>query len=170
VTATDSPALIRALSEAGVEFIIVGGVAATIHGSAHVTWDLDVVYRRTPMNISRLAAALEPLHPYLRGAPDGLPFRFNPATISRGLNFTLTTALGDLDLLGEVAGGGTYEQLVADAETASLEGYDVRCVPLRTLIALKRAAGRPKDLNMIAELEALLDESERHASIDRGSD
>lgn len=156
--ATDFPALIAVLAEGEVEFIVIGGVAATIHGSAHITVDLDLLYRRTPENIERLAAALVPIRPYLRGAPEGLPFRFDAATISRGLNFTLETTLGDLDVLGEVAGGGTYENVLPDADTALLEGCQFRCVSLGRLIALKRAAGRPKDLNVIAELEALLDE------------
>jgi hypothetical protein len=73
MTKTDFPGLISLLSKGGVEFIIVGGVAATIHGSAHITYDLDIVYRRTPENIDRLASTLRPIQPYLRGAPDGLP-------------------------------------------------------------------------------------------------
>jgi hypothetical protein len=161
VIATDFPALIERLAAGHVEFIVIGGVAATIHGSAHTTVDLDALYRRTSENIERLSAALAPIRPYLRGAPEGLPFTFDAATITRGLNFTLTTTLGDIDLLGEVAGGGTYDRLATEAETASLAGHSFRCVSLRRLIALKRAAGRPKDLNIIAELEALLEERER---------
>jgi len=161
VTDTDFPALITLLTEGGVEFIIIGGVAATIHGSAHITVDLDLLYRRTPENIENLAAALAPIRPYLRGAPEGLPFRLDAATMHRGLNFTLQTTLGDLDLLGEVAGGGTYDRVLPEAETALLDGRQFRCVSLRRLIAMKRAAGRPKDLNVIAELEALLEERER---------
>ncbi len=161
MSATDFPALIKLLAEEGVEFIVIGGVAATIHGSAHITVDLDVLYRRTRGNIERLAVALAPILPYLRGAPEGLPFRFDAATIERGLNFTLQTTLGDVDLLGEVTGGGGYDQLAPEAETVTLEGLHFRCVSLRRLIALKRAAGRPKDLNIIAELEALLEDRER---------
>src|SRR5439155_2175725 len=106
---TDFARLLQALVSGGVEFIIIGGVAATAHGSAHVTTDLDIVYRRTPENISRLTTALSPLQPYLRGAPRGLPFHLDAATIGRGLNFTLVTEAGDIDLIGEAAGGGTYE-------------------------------------------------------------
>ncbi len=81
----------RALQEmhrGGVEFIVVGGVAATIHGSARVTQDLDIVYARTPENVARLAASLAPHAPYLRGVPPGLPFRWDAETIRRVLNFT----------------------------------------------------------------------------------
>ncbi|MBI2187236.1 MAG: hypothetical protein HYU37_08970 [Acidobacteria bacterium] len=158
---TDFPALIRLLAAAEIEFIVIGGVAAAIHGSAHVTWDLDVVYRRTPENMQKLARALQPINPYLRGAPPGLPFRLDAATLARGLNFTLTTTLGDLDLLGEVAGGGSYERLEPEVDTMTIEGHQVRCVSLPRLIALKRAAGRPRDNDMIAGLEALLEERER---------
>jgi len=91
VTATDFPALIRRLSTGGIEFIVVGGVAGAIHGAAHVTYDIDIVYRRTADNMSRLAAALAPVHPYLRGAPPGLPFTLDAPTLGRGLNFTLAT-------------------------------------------------------------------------------
>ena len=160
----DFPAAITLLASGGVEFIVVGGVAATIHGSAHITYDLDIVYRRTPENIEKLALTLEPVRPYLRGAPQGLPFRLDPATISRGLNFTLSTALGDLDLLGEATGAGTYENLLADTVVGTLDGVEFRCVSLRRLILLKRAAGRPKDLNILGELEALLEEQNRGAS------
>jgi len=151
----DFARLLRALSDAKTEFIVIGGFAATAHGSAHVTVDLDVVYRRTPENIARLAAALAPLRPYLRGAPEGLPFRFDPETIQRGLNFTLATEAGDIDTLGEAAGGGTYEALLSRSEVRSLLGLECRFVDLTTLIHLKRAAGRPKDLERVAELELL---------------
>jgi hypothetical protein len=75
----------------------VRGLAATIHGAARATYDVDVVYARTPENLSRIVAALAPLRPYLRGAPAGLPFTWDIETLSKGLNFTLTTTAGDLD-------------------------------------------------------------------------
>src|SRR5262249_42326332 len=130
-------------------------------GSAHVTVDLDVVYGRSEENIGRLASALAPLSPYLRGAPRGLPFVFDPETIKRGLNFTLTTSAGDLDVLGEATGAGTYAALLAPSEIRDVFGMQVRFVDLPTLIQLKRAAGRPKDLERIAELEAIADERGR---------
>jgi predicted nucleotidyltransferase len=149
---------LQELHRAGVEFVIVGGIAATIHGSARVTQDLDIVYARTPENIARLAAALAPHRPYLRGAPPGLPFRWDAETIRRGLNFTLTTTLGDVDLLGEIVGGGTYADLLPYSQIIKVSGADYRCLSLARLIHVKRAAGRPKDLDAIAELEALREE------------
>ena len=155
---TDFPRLLAVLKGSGVEFIIIGGFAATAHGSAHVTVDLDVVYRRTAENMAHLATALEPLQPYLRGAPPGLPFRFDVDTIQRGLNFTLTTNAGDLDLLGEATGGGTYDALLSHSQVREVLGLECRFVNLETLIHLKRAAGRPKDIERIAELEILQQE------------
>src|SRR5687768_15715314 len=99
-------ALLRALTEREVRFIIIGGVAATIHGSARHTRDIDFVYSRDDENIRRIVTALVPYAPYLRGAPAGLPFRWDAATIRGGLNFTLTTSVSDVDFLGEVVGGG----------------------------------------------------------------
>jgi hypothetical protein len=151
---------IRVLSTAGVEYIIVGGVAGNLHGALRTTLDLDVVYSRAPRNIEKLVAALAPYQPYLRGAPAGLPFVFDQATVERGLNFTLVTTLGDLDLLGEVTGGGHFENLKRDAEAIDIEGLSCWVVSLPTLIALKRAAGRGKDREALAELEALLEERE----------
>ena len=152
---------VRVLSAARVEFIIVGGVAAGLHGALRTTLDLDVVYSRHPENVARLVAALKPYEPYLRGAPPGLPFRLDEQTIARGLNFTLTTTLGDLDLLGDIAGGGTFADLQRSAEIVELEGFQCLLVSLPTLIALKRAAGRGKDREALAELEALLEERDR---------
>lgn len=153
--------LLQLLTKEQVRFIVIGGGAASLHGSARATFDLDVVYARDPENVQRLAAALQPYQPYLRGAPPGLPFRWDEATIRAGLNFTLTTTLGDLDLLGEVAGGGTYEQVLP--HSVELDDFDTRCrfVTLEMLIRMKRAAGRPKDLEVIAELQALLEERQK---------
>jgi hypothetical protein len=154
---TDFKALLRALSEGGVEFILVGGVAATVHGSSRLTVDVDVAYARDRGNVERLVLALTPYHPYLRGAPPGLPFRWDAATILRGLNFTLTTDVGDLDLLGEVTGGGGYEALLPHSLSIRVFGVECRCLTLGRLIEVKRAAGRPKDFEAIAELEAIRD-------------
>jgi predicted nucleotidyltransferase len=157
---TDFAALLRTLARHGVEFILVGGVAAVAHGSARLTQDLDVVYRRDPQNHKRLVAALAPLDPYLRGAPPGLPFRWDARTIEAGLNFTLKTALGDIDLLGEITGGGSYDDLAAHCITIRVFGIECRCLDLPALIRVKRAAGRPKDLEAVAELEALAEEQD----------
>ena len=159
--AADFAGLLQALAAAGVEFIVVGGIAGAAHGLARATYDLDVVYERSPGNLGRMVAAVAPLDPYLRGAPPGLPFRLDLETLQRGLNFTLTTRLGDLDLLGEITGGGGYAQLLDGSLEAQLFDVSCRFLGLDQLIKVKRAAGRPKDLEAIAELEVLRDERDR---------
>ena len=159
----DFPQLIQLLSNSGVEFIIVGGLAATAHGAARSTSDLDVVYKRSDDNLEHLVEGLRPIKPYLRGVPQGLPFVWDQRTLKSGLNFTLTTDLGDIDLLGEVAGGGRFEELLPYSVELHLFGVACYCVGLERLIHLKRAAGRPKDLEAIAELEAILEERNRNS-------
>ena len=158
---TDFATLLRTLGDHRVECILVGGAAATVHGSARLTLDVDVVYQRTPDNLARLVNALAPHAPRLRGAPPDLPFVWDAETLDRGLNFTLATTLGPIDLLGEVAGGGTYERLLPDSEEVTAFGVTCRCVTLERLIHLKRSAGRVKDLEAIAELEVLREERRR---------
>ncbi|MGI8744033.1 MAG: hypothetical protein ACR2NN_15950 [Bryobacteraceae bacterium] len=155
---TDFGGLLRMLVERNVEFIVIGGVAAALRGSPRATFDVDVVYGRSLRNIGNLVAALGGLSPYLRGAPPGLPFRWDTETLRRGLNFTLKTSLGDIDLLGEVTGGGGYQDLLP--YTTELEAFGCRCLvlDLEKLIQVKRAAGRPKDFEAIAELEAIREE------------
>ena len=156
---TDYGRLLRTLADADVEFIVVGGVAATAHGSVRFTQDVDIVYGRSKENIDRLVAALKPLKPYLRGAPPGLPFDWSTATIRAGLNFTLVTSAGWLDLLGEITGGGPYEDVFPHATLRDLFGRPIRVLDLDWLIRVKRAAGRPKDLDALAELEALREDT-----------
>ena len=150
--------LLPLLVNGGVGFILIGGVAGNVLGSARLTFDVDIVYDRSKANLEKISKFLKPISPYLRGAPPGLPFTLDVPTLRHGLNFTLTTKLGDLDLLGEVVGGGGYRELLP--RTFIVEAFDVkfRCVDLPTLIKLKRAAGRPKDLESIADLQALLEE------------
>jgi hypothetical protein len=143
-----------------VAFIVVGGAAAIAHGSVRLTSDLDIVYQRTPANIDRLVAALVEHQPYLRGAPPGLPFRLDKATRSRGLNFTLVSSLGDIDLLGEIPGGSNYQDLLPGSIELSVFAMRCRCLSLAQLIRAKRAAGRPRDLDVLAELEAIQEEGE----------
>jgi predicted nucleotidyltransferase len=153
--------LLAALTKAGVEFIIVGGVAARAHGSSRLTDDIDISYARTTENLARVVKALAPLEPYPRGAPAGLPFEWSVARLRAGMNFTLTTSAGAIDLLGEITGGGQYSDLLPHALTITIFGRDVQLLDLPWLIRVKRAAGRSKDFEVIAELEALQEEIRR---------
>ncbi len=158
---TDFYQLIPVLAKGSVDFIIIGGVAASLHGAARLTKDLDIVYRRTRENVSHLVTAFAPYHPYPRGAPPGLPFRWDEQTIRNGLNFTLATTLGPIDLLGEITGGGNYDDLLPHTVRLHIFGVECLCLELERLIEVKRAAGRPKDFEAIAELEAILEERKK---------
>lgn len=160
---TDFQQLLQTLAAARVEYIVVGGVAAAAHGSARSTQDLDIVYRRSDENLEKLVAALSPLNPYPREAPPGLPFRWDVRTLRMGLNFTLSTSLGWIDTLGEITGCGDYEALAPYSLNVHVFGVECSCITLERLIDAKRAAARRKDFEVLAELEALLEERDRPA-------
>lgn len=149
--------LLTLLIEADVKFILIGGVAAMAMGSTRATFDLDVVYDRSNENLDRIVGALASHSPYLRGAPAGLPFKFDRQTMKQGMNFTLTTSIGDLDLLGEVPGGVNYQDVLPDSIEIEIFNVRCNCVSLDKLIHLKRSAGRAKDLEVVSELELLRD-------------
>jgi predicted nucleotidyltransferase len=151
----DTEGFLRLLGSRQIEYVVIGGLAMIAHGSAYITKDMDICYNRSPANLAAVAAAFAEIHPYLRGAPPGLPFRFDAPTIQAGLNFTLVTDLGDIDLLGEVSGVGGYDQALAQSVEKQIFGYSVRVLSIDSLIAAKRAAGRLKDKNHVLELEEL---------------
>lgn len=144
--------LLERLAAERVEFIVIGGLAVIAHGHARATLDLDVCYARTPENLLRLVAALASVHPRLRGAPADLPFFWDERTLRNGLNFTLVTDLGEINLLGEVTGLGNYGDLALRATVVDIYGNAVKILSLDDLIRSKAAAGRAKDL---IDLEAL---------------
>ena len=151
---------LRLLGEHKVDCVIVGGIAALIHGSMLLTNDVDVCYARDPENLKRLAGALQSVHAQLRNAPEGLPFVLDAETLKRGLNFTFTTDIGDLDLLGEVRGVGHYDEVLAGSITVELFDYRFAVIDIGKLVIAKRAAGRPKDLIALPELEAIQEAQE----------
>lgn len=146
---------LKLLGRHEVKVVIVGGAAASLLGSAQLTNDLDVCYARNPPNLERLATALQSVHARLRGAPENLPFILDAETLRKGLNFTFVTDFGTLDLLGEVRGVGFYEDVLAGSMTYELFGYKFPVIGIAKLIMAKKAAGRPKDLILIPELEAI---------------
>lgn len=146
---------INALTLKEVDFVIIGGVAISVHSSGYITRDLDFCYRRTTENLKKIAAAFAPFSPRLRGFPENLPFVWDERTLQNGTNFTLITTIGDIDMLGEVAGVGDYETVKKESISARLYDCNVRVLTLDGLINAKRAAGRTKDLLVLPELEAL---------------
>ena len=146
---------LKSLIEHRVEFVIVGGVAIIAHGIPYATFDLDFCYSRTSENLRKIASALASFNPRLRGFPEDLPFTWDERTLQNGTNFTLQTDIGDIDLLGEVAGVGSYLEAFANSIVLKLFDDDVRVLSLEDLIKAKKAAGRPKDLFVLPQLETV---------------
>ncbi|MDX2023333.1 MAG: hypothetical protein SF187_24070 [Deltaproteobacteria bacterium] len=148
-------ALLTLLVDQQVRFSVIGGVALIARGVQRSTQDLDIAYARDRQNLARLAAALRPLHPKLRGVPGELPFVLDEASLRSGLNFTLDTDLGPLDLLGEVPGLGTFDEVDAVSSELDIAGTQVTVLTIEGLVRAKRAAGRPKDLVDLGFLQSL---------------
>lgn len=146
---------LKSLIANSVEFVIVGGVAIIAHGVPYATFDLDFCYSRTSENLRKIVLALVSFNPRLRGFPTDLPFIWDERTLQNGTNFALQTEIGDIDLLGEVAGVGSYLEVFANSMTLKLFDNDVRVLSLEDLIKAKKAAGRPKDLFILPQLETL---------------
>jgi predicted nucleotidyltransferase len=151
----DFPAILEALSGANVRYVLIGGLAMIAHGSAHVTSDIDVGYARDRANIGSAVRALQGLHPRLRGFPEDLPFVWDEQTLRSASNVTLATDAADLDMLGDIPGVDDFEGLWARSKEVELYGLKVRVASVDDLIAMKRAANRPKDQSHLLELYAL---------------
>lgn len=149
---------LRVLDEHGVRFVVIGGVAGTLHGSPSITQDLDICYDRRADNLERLAAALVGINARLRGAPPDVPILLDAQTLARGDSFTFDTDVGPLDILGTPWGSVGFDALAANAQRFELDGLTVLVASLDDLMAMKRASGRTKDLVELENLGALRDE------------
>ncbi len=168
----DLEPLLSALTREEVEFVVIGGVAARAHGSAHLTDDIDLCYARHKINLERLVRAIAPFHPTLRLAArlndaPGVPFLWDVQTLRNGLNFTLRTDVGEVDFLGEVAGVGGYTEMLPEAMDVHMFGVTCKVISLNQLIRAKKAANRPKDLLILPELESLAEIARQAGQTDR---
>jgi hypothetical protein len=148
--------IIAALVAAGARFVVVGGVAATIQGSARLTNDLDICYDPAPDNLETLVRLLRGWQASLREVEPGLPFTLDVRALRTTPVMTLTTELGDLDLLDQVLGVGGYADVLAASEPVRIDAIEFRALTLPALISAKKATGRAKDREHVIELEALL--------------
>jgi hypothetical protein len=158
----DVERMVRVLAEHAVTYIVIGGLAATLHGSPMVTFDVDIAPESSEDNLDRLAGALRALQARVRvsGLEYPVDVPLDARTFRSMSTLTARTAVGDLDIVlrpdGFPAG---YVALAPTAEERTLFGVRVQVAALRDVIASKRAAGRPKDWWQLPELEALLEES-----------
>jgi predicted nucleotidyltransferase len=148
--------ILEALTARGIRFVVVGGVAATIHGSARFTNDIDLCYDTAPDNVERLVEVLTEWRAYLRGVEPGLPFILDARTFRTTPMMTLTTTMGAIDLLDDVPGVGNYAKTLAASETARVGTTEFRALTLEALIASKKAVRRKRDIEHLIELEALV--------------
>lgn len=144
-------ALLRRLADADVEFVVVGGLAAVIHGSATITRDLDIVYSPAAEHLDRLRAGLVAMDARVRGVSAGVPFVPDSHTFGQVQILALDTADGWLDLVADTA----YARLRDHASEVDVADVRVRLASLDDLIALKRTTARPRDLVAVEELEAI---------------
>jgi predicted nucleotidyltransferase len=152
---TEFQQVVELLVRHGVDFIVIGGQAETLHGSPRVTYDVDLCYCRARNNLQRLVAALKELKPTLRGAPPDVPFQLDVRSFELGLNFTFDTQLVALDLLGEVVPIGQYEDLLKHAESYPAYGTNLLTISLEDLLRVKQHINRPKDQESIYQLLAI---------------
>ena len=152
-------AMCEVLIDVGVQFVIIGGMAARLHGTGHATVDIDICPSADAENLSRLAAALEQLGARLRveGDPGGVPFDPHPDTLRQMTTMTLITEHGPLDLCFAPAGfPAGYDNLSEGALIVELGSIELPVASLADVVTSKRAAGRPKDIVALPPLEAYL--------------
>jgi predicted nucleotidyltransferase len=150
-----TPELLRLLLDAGVEFVVIGGVAAIAHGSATFTQDCDLTAPFSESNLARLLAALEPYHPRYALAVPKRPVTESPAELTSYRNLYLLTDLGRLDILSSVPPVGSYTEIAERALKLEIYSRSCRVISLDDLIAVKSHVGRDKDLRALEELKAL---------------
>ncbi|HEY7583105.1 MAG TPA: hypothetical protein VIB78_05745 [Acidimicrobiia bacterium] len=156
----DPGCIFRVLSEHRVDYVLVGGLAGVVHGSPAMTNDADIVPRRSPENLAKLAAALRDLEARLRvvDEPEGVAFDPHPALLDSMAMLNMTTRCGDLDLTFAPAALSDYEALLAASVEFELAGCSVKVAALSDIIRSKEAANRPKDLITLPILRALAEE------------
>ena len=147
-------ALVRALVEGGVDFVIIGGVAVILQAMPRFTKDLDICYSTAQDNLDALGSVLVALGARLRGVPETVPFVPDGRTLRQTQIMCLTTPRGDIDLLVAPDGAPSYKTLRRRADIMDLRAHKVRIASIEDMLAMKRAAGRPQDVVDIESLEA----------------
>lgn len=147
--------LLRRLCDADIDFVVVGGFAAVLHGSTLVTRDLDVCTVLTAANVEKLRGVLADLRPIHRMTPQRLSFLTNPDPEARIQNLYLETDAGAVDFMTSITGVGDFSRIRAQAVEVELFGHRCRVMSLADLIAAKLALGRDKDLLAARELQAI---------------
>jgi hypothetical protein len=159
----DPRAIFDTLDRHEVRYVLIGGLAAILHGAGHVTTDVDVVPQDARENLERLSRALKELHARIRvsGEPDGIPFDHSGESLARNRIWNMQTDHGDLDITFEPSGTRGYEDLQRDAVVMHLRTGDVTVASLADVVRSKEAADRPRDRAVLPGLRALLSRQRR---------
>jgi len=147
--------LLQTLTAHGVDFVVVGGIAATLLGSARDTFDLDICPATDQANLQSLSRALAELEARLRGVQDAVPFVPDDRTLTHVEVLTLETDYGHLDVLMRLTGCPPYERLRKHAQRMDLGSFSVMVASIDDLVAMKEAAGCGKDAIVVDELKAI---------------
>jgi hypothetical protein len=158
--------ILGTLTAHGVDYVVIGGIAAALQGSSLNTFDVDVRPAQDAANLESLGNALSDLGARLRGVEESVPFVADARALTRVELLTLDTDAGPLDVLMRPDGCPPYEQLRRRAERKNLGSFAVLVASIDDLVEMKQAAGRPKDLLAVEELEALRD-LRRRLEVDR---
>ena len=161
-------AILEGLLEAGVEFILVGGLAAVVQGAPVTTMDVDILYRQSPENITRLLAFLKSVDAFYR-RPDDKVIAPSEGDLSGKGHVLFTTRFGALYVLGFIEGGKTYEDLLEYAVEVGFRDYSLRVLGLEMLVQLKRGSTDPKDTRRLPVLEETLRQLEARYGGERGN-
>jgi hypothetical protein len=153
-------AILEVLERHQVRYVLIGGFAATIHGSPYVTTDVDITPATNPENLSHLSAALKELEARIRvaGGPGGVAFSHDAATLAKGQIWNLSTIFGDLDISFVPSGTRGYDDLRRDATDLEVLGVHVPLASLADIVRSKQAADRPKDRLTLPVLRRILEE------------
>jgi len=164
-TGTDLSAVLEGLIEAGVKFILVGGLAAVVQGAPVITMDVDIVHERSPENITKLLAFLNSVGAFHR-RPDDKVIEPKEHDISGVGHALFTTRLGPLDVMAVIEEGKAYEDLLEHTVEIEFRGYTIRVLDLRTLVELKRISTDPRDKQRLPVLEETLRQLEQEHGTD----
>jgi len=158
--------ILKRLVEKEVDFVLVGGMASVAHGSSMVTEDLDVCARLDTANASRILQAIGDLDPKWRTNPRHPALTSDPSVLATFNNLYLLTNLGIVDVLGEITGIGSFDEVKRRSIEIQVAGVRCRVMDLSSLIESKRAIGRPKDIHVARELEAIQETCRRGTGLE----
>lgn len=154
----DAIELLRTLESRGVDYVLIGGFAAVVHGSPFLTQDVDITPEQSRANLTKLSDALSDLHAKIRTGvePEGLPFAHDAESLAGARTWNLVTDHGDMDVAFVPDGTEGYPDLARDAELYDIRGVKVRIASLADVIRSKQAANRPKDQRVLPTLREIL--------------